>query len=50
MSSQFFTLPREVKMKYQRLSDTGNNGYVSLEQERCVLSYIYCIAGKFCGN
>ena len=26
-------------MKYQLQSDTGNNGYVSLEQETCVPSY-----------
>ena len=33
MSSQFFSLSKEIKLKYQRRSDTGNNGYVSLEQE-----------------
>lgn len=37
MASQFFALSSEVKLKYQRLDDTGNNGYVCLEQERYVL-------------
>lgn len=34
-------------MKYQRQSDTGNNGYVSLEQEKCVPIYeLFNVAHK----
>ena len=34
MANQFFGLSKETKVKYKRLDDTGNNGYVCLEQER----------------